>query len=64
MRSRCLTLTVLAALLSGPLLTKAEELLRDPTCVWRIPTLSHKSVQNPSLVMSVLIVTMVGQCVI
>jgi len=30
-RSRCLTLTVLAALLSGPLLTKAEELLRDPT---------------------------------
>jgi len=30
------------------------------TCVWRIPILSHKSVQNPSLVMLVLIVTIVA----
>ena len=31
MHSRCLTLTVLAALLFGPLLTNGAELLRDPT---------------------------------
>jgi len=30
------------------------------TCVWRIPTLPHESVQNPRLVMSVLIDTMVA----
>jgi hypothetical protein len=34
------------------------------TCVWRIPILSHKSVQNLSLVMPVLIVTMVALCAI
>jgi hypothetical protein len=33
-------------------------------CVWRIPTLSHKFLQHPSLVMLVLIVTIVAQCVI
>jgi hypothetical protein len=33
-------------------------------CLWRIPTFSHKSAQNPSLVMPVLIVTIVAQCVI
>ncbi len=33
-------------------------------CVWRIPTLSHKFLQNPSLVMLVLIVTIMAQCVI
>jgi hypothetical protein len=38
--------------------------MMDGTCLWRIPILSHKSVQNPSLVMLVLIVTIVAQCVI
>ena len=33
-------------------------------CVWRIPTLSHKFLQNPSLVMLALIVTIMAKCVI
>jgi hypothetical protein len=34
------------------------------TCVWRIPILSHKTMQNRSLVMPVAIVTMAAQCAI